>query len=67
MQMIDYARRNEMLLLHRDVTPNAYQRGLEDCRYLHRYFNPFPIGSHEWWEYCRGNEDARKAARLEKI
>lgn len=43
------------------VTP--YRRGFEDCQYDHVYANPYPVGSAEWRNYCRGNEDARGKAR----
>ncbi len=67
MSDIDYAKRNEGLLLKRDVTPNAYQRGFEDLAYMHRYANPFPLGGEDWRQYCAGNEDARAEARQERI
>ena len=68
---IDYIRRAERLLLHRDVTPNAYQKGFEDGRYGCVlgivYRNPFPFRSYEWHDYDRGFADAMRARRLEKI
>lgn len=67
MTSINYPVRNKMLRLKRDCTPNAYQRGFEDCRYLHRYMNQFPPGSAEWWQYEFGNRDACKTARAERI
>lgn len=65
--IINYTARAEALRLHREVTSNAYQRGFEDCRYLHRYMNQFPLDSEDWWQYEFGNRDACKTARLEKI
>ena len=68
---IDYARRAERLLLHRDVTPTAYQRGFEDARYPGvggiRYRNPFPLASPDWWDYDHGFADAMKTRRAERI
>ena len=71
MQMIDYARRNEMLLLHRDVTATAYERGFEDARYGCTqgcvYRNPFPLGGPDWWDYDNGFADGMKSHQAERI
>lgn len=69
---IDYAKRNEALLLHADVTATPYQRGFEDGRYLGvggciSYRNPYGIDYDKWVEYDAGFMDARKAARQERI
>ncbi len=64
---INYKARAEALLLKRDVTPSAYQKGFEDYRYLAVYRNPFALGSREWRDYCQGNEDARAEQRRERI
>lgn len=68
---IDYAKRNEALLLHHDVTATPYQRGFEDGRYgcVHGciYRNPFAVGSYDWLDYDRGFADALKAAQQERV
>ena len=68
---IDYARRNEMLLLHRDVTATAYERGLEDALYPGiggiRYRNPFPLGGPDWWDYDNGFADGMKSHQAQRI
>lgn len=71
MTEIQYAKRNEALLLKRDVTPNAYERGFEDARYGCTqgcvYRNPFPLGNEDFWQYDRGFADGMKSHQAERI
>ena len=50
---------NYPLLLRGCAFVTPYRAGFEDTLYERVYANPFDVGTQQWHQYDRGNEDAR--------